>query len=141
MGHQVFQQLSHAELLLEVFTDLHRFFEADPRDLRQPLRGLLHHREGLVSEFFDDAGGCFRSDAPDRPGGQIFLDLHGAVRHQPLQELRPELLTMGGMGLPVTGNHQPLPQGTHGDRSHHGDRLLVLRGEADHGVAVRFILV
>ena len=141
MGHQILQKLPHAELLLEILADLHGLFEADARHLCQPLRLLLHHREGAVAEPLHDAGSGLGADTPDGPGSQIPLDLHGAVRHQPLQKLRPELPPMGGVAFPMACDHQPLALGTQRDDPHHGDGFHGLGGKPDHSIAVGFILI
>ena len=140
MEAEELHQVTHTHLQTKLFADLLGSFVRYAGDLRKPFRLPFHNHQGLISKTIDNAVCHFRADALDHPAGQIGDDFCGRLGHQPFQEFRFKLPPVAGMGAPFAGDHQPLAHHRQGNGTHHGDGLLVLQPQAQHGIAVVVVL-
>ena len=135
-GHQ---HLPGRFMGLPVPANLVHLLGPDPGHLRQALRVVVDHRQGLGAEMGHQALGQFGADALDEPRGQIFFDAgHRGGEHR-VPPHHPELLPPLGMHLVAALEVELFPFLDRGQRPHHGGGLAASPDpEAHHGVvAVR----
>ena len=120
---------------LPVPANLLHLFGPDPRHLRQALRLVADHRQGLGAEMGHQALGQFRADALDEPRGQIFFDAgHRGGEHR-VPPHHPELLPPLGMHLVAALEVELFPFLDRRQRTHHRGGLAASPDpEAHHGV-------
>ena len=120
---------------LPVPANLVHLLGPDAGHLRQALRVVADHRQGLAPEMLHQALGQFGADALDEPRGQIFFDAgHGGGEHR-VPPHHPELLPPLGMHLVAALEVELFPFLDRGQRPHHGGGLAAPPDpEAHHGV-------
>ena len=122
----VFLQKDHGVpkilFVLHLRPDLTRHPKADPLDLRQLLRLLLHDPERIIPETFHDFGGHRGTDPFDTPGRKIPVHGLGVFRSDhliipdthllPVNRMR-DILSRDGTALPLADRNRSSDTGDH----------------------------